>query len=246
MSKTRWYLILGISLVIASSTVYLMEILIFHNVHDTFFYLFQDLAFVPVQVLLVMLILDKLLQKKEKESLMNKMNMMIGVFFNEVGTDLISFFIETEKNITSLRKEIIIDSAWNTKTFESGKKFFKSYNSDLEINQDLLMRMKEYLLKHRDCMLRLLENPNLLEHDKFTDLLWAVFHLTDELHHRTSFDRLPETDINHLKGDMSRAFKLIVIEWLDYMKHLKNSYPYLFSIAIRTNPFDTNARIEVT
>jgi sensor histidine kinase YesM len=155
MSKTRWYLILGISLVIASSTVYLMEILIFHNVHDTFFYLFQDLAFVPVQVLLVMLILDKLLQKKEKESLMNKMNMMIGVFFNEVGTDLISFFIETEKNITSLRKEIIIDSAWNTKTFESGKKFFKSYNSDLEINQDLLMRMKEYLLKHRDCMINL-------------------------------------------------------------------------------------------
>ena len=245
MSKTRWYLLLGLILVIASSAVYILEVLIFHNVHDTLFYLFQDLAFVPVQVLLVMLILDKLLQKKEKESLLNKMNMMIGVFFNEVGIGVISFFVETEKGISSLRKEMTIDNAWNAKAFESCKKFLKSYNPDLEIHQELLMRMKEYLLKHRDDMLRLLENPNLLEHDKFTDLLWAVFHLTDELYHRSSFDNLPKTDIDHLRGDMIRAFKLVVTEWLEYMKHLKNNYPYLFSIAIRTNPFNTDARIEV-
>jgi hypothetical protein len=27
-------------------------------------------------------------------------------------------------------------------------------------------------------------------------------------------------------------------EWLDYMKYLKANYPDLFSLAIRTNPFD--------
>ncbi|MBA7569274.1 hypothetical protein ES708_11013 [subsurface metagenome] len=41
-------------------------------------------------------------------------------------------------------------------------------------------------------------------------------------------------------------FKLTQIsEWLDYMKHLKNNYPYLFSLAMRTNPFDANASVEV-
>jgi hypothetical protein len=30
------------------------------------------------------------------------------------------------------------------------------------------------------------------------------------------------------------------------MKHLKNSYPYLFSLAVRTNPFDPNAKAEIT
>jgi len=30
-------------------------------------------------------------------------------------------------------------------------------------------------------LLGLLGNPNLLEHDSFTDLLWAVFHLMEEL-----------------------------------------------------------------
>jgi len=29
------------------------------------------------------------------------------------------------------------------------------------------------------------------------------------------------------------------------MEHLKNEYPYLFSLAVRTNPFDPNASIHV-
>jgi len=29
------------------------------------------------------------------------------------------------------------------------------------------------------------------------------------------------------------------------MEHLKNEYPYLFSLAIRTNPFDPEASVEV-
>ncbi|HOT44381.1 MAG TPA: hypothetical protein PLM53_07960 [Spirochaetota bacterium] len=245
MTTIRWYLILGIALLVMSVTVYLTQYLAFHNLRDTLFYMLQDLAFVPVQVLLVMLLLDKLLQKKEKEALLNKMNMMIGVFFNEVGTGLISFFVETEKNIHDLRKEMIISNAWNAKTFEAGKKHLSSYSPAIVLDPGVLRRMKEYLLLHRDDMLRMLENPNLLEHDKFTDLLWAVFHLTDELQHRTSFDSLPESDLNHLRGDAVRAFKLIVAEWLEYMKHLKANYPYLFSIAARTNPFNADARIEV-
>ncbi len=246
MTTIRWYLILGIMLLMMSVSVYIGQYLAFHNLRDTFFYMLQDLAFVPVQVLLVMLLLDKLLQKKEKEALLNKMNMMIGVFYNEVGTGLISFFVEAEKNIHDIRKEMIVSNTWGAKTFETGKKYLLSHNPDVILNPDLLRRMKEYLLLHRDDMLRMLENPNLLEHDKFTDLLWAVFHLTDELQHRGSFDNLPESDVNHLEGDAARAFKLVVTEWLEYMKHLKANYPYLFSIAIRTNPFNAEARIEVT
>jgi len=32
---------------------------------------------------------------------------------------------------------------------------------------------------------------------------------------------------------------------LAYMKHLKKEYPYLFSLAVRTNPFDPGASVEV-
>jgi hypothetical protein len=245
MSRYRWYIILAIFLTATSIATYFAQYFFFRDARNTIFYLFQDLAFVPVQVLLVMVFLDKLLQKKDKEALLNKMNMMIGVFFNEVGTGIMALFNETEKNHASLRKEMMINNTWNAKSFETCKKIFRAFEPDPTLNPDMLRRMKEYLFAHRDDMLRMLENPNLLEHDKFTDLLWAVFHLADELHHRPSFDGLPDTDINHLKGDLIRAYKLIVIEWLEYMIHLKKDYPYLFSIAIRTNPFDPDARIEV-
>ena len=94
-------------------------------------------------------------------------------------------------------------------------------------------------------MLNLLENPNLLEHESFTNLLWAVFHLTDELVHRSDLKKLPDSDYQHLAGDIKRAYHQLLIQWLDYMKHLKHDYPYLFSLAMRTNPFDANASIEV-
>jgi len=90
-------------------------------------------------------------------------------------------------------------------------------------------------------MLRLLENPNLLEHDSFTHLLWAVFHLTEELSNRRSVKDLPDSDYEHLSGDIKRAYVLLLSEWLDYMRHLKRNYPYLFSLAMRTNPFDPAA-----
>jgi hypothetical protein len=90
-----------------------------------------------------------------------------------------------------------------------------------------------------------LENPVLLEHESFTELLRAVFHLTEELAVREDLQKLPHTDYAHLAGDITRSYVLLVHEWLDYMKHLKDNYPYLFSLAMRTNPFDQNASVIV-
>ena len=101
------------------------------------------------------------------------------------------------------------------------------------------------MISKRQFLLALLGNPNLLEHEKFTELLWAVFHLTDELSHRKSMEHLPPSDYEHLSGDIRRAYSLLVREWLSHLEHLKASYPYLFSLAVRTNPFDPNASVEL-
>lgn len=97
----------------------------------------------------------------------------------------------------------------------------------------------------RDFLLQLLANPTMLEHETFTDLLRAVLHLTEELLHREDFKKLPDSDSEHLEGDIKRAYGLLVKEWLECMKYLKNSYPYLFSLAMRTNPFDSEASVSV-
>jgi hypothetical protein len=80
-----------------------------------------------------------------------------------------------------------------------------------------------------------------MEHESFTDLSLAIFHLTEELARRPSLEGLPRSDMAHLAVDIGRTYRLLVLEWLNYMKYLKGSYPYLFHLAMRTNPFDQTA-----
>jgi len=86
----------------------------------------------------------------------------------------------------------------------------------------------------------------LLENEAFTELLRASFHLNDELLNRKDLKNLPASDLQHLGGDLKRVYALLVRHWLTYLKHLKENYPYLFSLAMRTNPFDAEASPVVT
>ncbi len=97
--------------------------------------------------------------------------------------------------------------------------------------------MRETLVDKQQFLLRLLENPNLLEHERFTDLLWATFHLTEELEARQSLVDLPPADLNHISVDIERLYSRLVLEWVAYVEHLQTSYPFLFSLVTRTHPF---------
>jgi hypothetical protein len=57
---------------------------------------------------------------------------------------------------------------------------------------------------------------------RFTDLLWAVFQIMEELGMREeSLEHLPEADYLHRACDVKRAYSHIAIEWLAYALHLK-------------------------
>ncbi|HUN55581.1 MAG TPA: hypothetical protein VMU29_10540 [Smithella sp.] len=245
MKENSWYIKIAMGLITLSLIFYAAQLFIFHDEHNTFFYMLQDLAFVPVNVLLVTLIIDRLLKKREKQSLLNKMNMVIGVFFNDTGSELIKIFGNCIPNIGEVNKELQITAKWNDRDFNRISQNFKIKPDQFMLNNRNLTDLKEFLEKKKDGLLNMLANPNLLEHDSFTNLLWAVFHVADELGHRSDFNNLPKTDADHLRGDIVRAYTLIISEWTLYMKHLKNAYPYLFSLAVRTNPFTPEVVITV-
>ena len=241
MNRYRWELFLGGGFLSLSAFFYLVQIGIFHTPRDTFFYLFQDLAFVPVQVLLVTLIINQLLSVREKRNLLKKLNMVVGVFFTEVGTYLLGLFATLEPNAEAIKNELTIKGNWSAHQFSSKSKIFKHFAYQIKNDSGQLEIIKSFLLGKRHFLLSLLENPNLLEHDSFTDLLLAVFHLSDELAARVSLSGLPENDLAHLAGDIKRAMGALISEWLGYLKHLKEDYPYLYSLEIRKNPFDSQA-----
>jgi hypothetical protein len=245
MKHLKWQIFFGISLVSLSALVYLVQIEIFKTPRDTFFYIFQDLAFVPISVLMVTLIIDQVLRIREKRALLKKMNMVIGAFFSEVGTDLLKLFAHFDLHYETLSRNLIISDKWSEQDFSQIKKQLKGFDYRLDSKKGDLEVLKSFLIGKRNFLLGLLENPNLLEHESFTDLLWAVFHLTEELNCRADTRGLPDADYKHLSGDIRRAYVLLISEWLSYMKHLKVDYPYLFSLAVRTNPFDPDALPEV-
>ena len=115
----------------------------------------------------------------------------------------------------------------------------------LDIKKGDIGKLKSLLISKRGFLLTFLENPNLFEHEKFTNPLWAVFHLTEELSARNELTDIPESDAEHLANDIKRAYRLLLLQWLAYMQHLKNDYPYLFSLAMRTNPFDEDAKVQL-
>lgn len=86
-------------------------------------------------------------------------------------------------------------------------------------------------------MVKLIENPLLLDHDTFTELLMAIFHISEEFVYRCDIENLSDDDIKHLANDVSRAYNYIVIEWIVYIIYLKKEYPYLYNSAVLTNPF---------
>ena len=241
MNDWNWQLLVGSSLLILSGIVYYLQIIIFDNVRDTLFYLLQDLAFVPVQILLVTLLLNQLLSVREKRVMLKKMNMVIGVFFSEVGLDLVKICCNFDHNGEQLKKGMMVDAEWSVQKLRHAHQVVREHDYKIDSQKGDLLKMREYLLSKRQFLLGLLENPNLLEHDSFTELLWAVFHLTEELAHRESVEGLPPSDYGHIAVDIERVYGLVIYEWLAYMKHLQSDYPYLFSLAIRTNPFNDHS-----
>ena len=232
MKEVRWQVMLGVGLVVLSALLYGFHYTVFHDFHHIFIYLVGDVAFVPIEVLMVTLIIHKLLSQREKKTRLEKLNMVIGVFFSEVGTKLLTYFSDFDPKLDEIRSKLIVKSDWTAVEFDAVEGQLRTYGYSVDIDKVDLERLRDFLVTRRDFMVRLLENPNLLEHESFTKLLRAVFHLTG---------RLPESDYAHLSGDMKRAYILIVREWLDYMEYQKSNYPYLFSLAMRTNPFDQDA-----
>lgn len=108
-----------------------------------------------------------------------------------------------------------------------------------------LVSLRSFLIEKGDFLLRLLENSNLLEHESFTALLRAVFHLGEELEGRKKLKQISDKDNKHIAGDIKRVYGALVHDWSNYLKYLQKNYPYLFSLALRTNPFDENASLEL-
>jgi len=241
LNRISWKVALGVSLIVLSAVLYSIHYLIFGDAHHIFIYLLGDVAFLPIEVFLVTIVVHQLLTERERRVMLKKLNMVIGAFFSEVGIRLMRGFVAVDAAAPDKREKLAAAGGWPERNIKELVRYFRGCECSPQPAAKHLDELKALLAAKRVFLLGLLENPNLLEHESFTEMLWAVFHLTEELEAREDFSKLPASDLKHLEGDVKRAYTAITVEWLWYMDHLRRNYPYLFSLAVRTNPFDSSA-----
>jgi branched-subunit amino acid transport protein len=236
MKSYRWLIGVVVALLAVSAATYLIHYLVFHDAHHIFVFLVEDLAFIPIEVLLVALVIERLLARREKAHMLQKLNMVIGTFFSEMGTRLLGTLTACIVNREELRGALGVTSDWSPADFKKALAAAGRAEPEVDLDRLDLAALKGVLAARRDLLVTLLGNPNLLEHERFTELLWAVFHLLEELTARESLEGLPETDREHIAGDVRRVYSHLTVEWLHYCEHLQRAYPYIFSIVSRTHP----------
>src|SRR5665647_2707670 len=212
MRFRRWQVEIAATLIVLAVLVYGLRWELFsgQTMHKEMLrYLIDDVAFLFIQVLLVSLLLDGLMQRRAREAMLNKLNMIIGAFFSECGTELLGQFAEADTQLGEVRADLVATAAWTPQDYELAKRAFRG-------------------------------------HETFSDLLWAVTHVAEELDARSDLSQLPAAATNHIADDVKRAYTLLGVLWIDHLRHLQTQYPFLFSLAMRTNPLDPKASATVT
>lgn len=238
MKKDRYTLKLSIFLLGTSFVIYFINFIVFKDFHHILVFMTEDLAFIPIEVLVTVLIIDRILEKRDNRTKKQKINILIEVFFEEVGNELLCKLASKDKNCCEIGCIIseIGDSFDND--LNKLKKAINKHDLSIKLEIEDINSIYELLQTNKDIFIKFLENPYLADHDIFTDLLQAVSHLYHEIRFRKQSKVLTEVDVLHLSEDAQRVYKYLSEEWIVYMDYIQKEYPFLFNLALKNVPFN--------
>ena len=251
MSKRlSWKLKFSILMVLLIIIIYGSNYLVLGDAEHIISYVWTHLGFIPVDILLVAFLLDEIIERKEKEAMLEKLDMLMSTFFSEVGNEMINQLSHANKYKASTENLKSIKN-WDEKDYDLKLEELKNTSIDFQADispenrEEFLENLRNLLVDKREFIINLINNPNLLEKEEFTGLINAILHLDEELEHRKDLSLVTDADFAHLNGDMQRVYNKLVHEWVYYLRYLNKHYPYMIALIIRTNPFDEDADVYV-
>lgn len=251
MSKRlSWKAKFSILMVILIIIIYGSNYLVLGDAEHIISYIWTHLGFIPVDILIVAFLLDEIIERKEKEAMLEKLDMLMSTFFSELGNDLIGQLSAVNKYNADTQTLKSIKN-WDEKDFDAKLDELKNASIDFQADiapeerEEFLENLRTLLVGKREFIINLINNPNLLEKEEFTGLINAILHLDEELEHRTDLALVNDADFGHLNGDIQRVYNKLVYEWVYYLRYLYKHHPYMIALIIRTNPFDEDADVYV-
>ena len=226
--KITYYLIITLSLSLLSFIMFFIHYKVFGRIQDTLYYAFMDLCFIPISVLSVTIVFDSILKRRAKLEKLSKLHMLIGIFFSEIGFELLNLIALSDNE----SKHLITD----IDDYKNNIQILKKHPHKIQPMTLDYERIGYILTANRSLFVSLMANESLLEHETFTDLLMDTIHLRDEFIFRKDKEFTHE-DFVHIDSDIKRVYHMLSVQFLNYLLSLKVSYPNLYNSSKRNNPF---------
>ncbi len=174
---------------------------------------------------------------REEDFKREKLKMIVSELYSEVGTRLIGMLVPADPHIAGMRPVLAVDDTWDHARFRAAARDILAREFAIDSRRIDLPELRLVMMAKAELFLRILESPSLGNETQLADLVRAILHLKDELSYRDDFTALPPIDLDHLAGDLARAYRMLTLIWLDHMEYTKDHYAYLFSLAVRVNPY---------
>lgn len=220
-----------------SAFFYLLHYLIFRDAHHIAIFAMHDIAFLPIEIVLVSLVFDRVLDETHRDEQRGKINMIESIFFNESGSDMLRYLLQCDPQSGELCRAMAISPDWSCRDFDAARRFLKNYSFSIDADKVDFFALHYHLVNRHKYFLKVIENPALMDHESFTDLILSMYHLWEELDYRTDLYNLNAADKADLGAVTESVYRQLASEWLLNVSYTQKHHAARFSNSMRNSPF---------
>lgn len=224
-------------LLCASALLYAIHYLIFRDLHHLAIFGLHELAFVPLEVILVTLGLDQLVEKTHREEARSKVSIIETLYFNESGSTMLRYLTSFDPDAARLRELLQVTQDWRSSDFRQAIRQLKSYPFLLDLDRIDFFGLHYHLSQRHEYYRSMLENPALTQSEAFTEMIMKIYLLWEELDGRTNLYQLPEKDRSYLAELLHEIYRELTEYWLDNVYNHSIHNRFRLHRAIESNPF---------
>lgn len=224
-------------LLCASALLYAIHYLIFRDLHHLAIFGLHELAFVPLEVILVTLGLDQLVEKTHREEARSKVSIIETLYFNESGGTMLRYLTSFDPDAARLRELLQVTEDWHSSDFRQAIRQLKSYPFLLDLDRIDFFGLHYHLSQRHEYYRSMLENPALTQSEAFTEMIMKIYLLWEELDGRTNLYQLPEKDRNYLAELLHEIYRELTEYWLDNVYNHSIHNRFRLHRAVESNPF---------
>ena len=179
----------------------------------------SSLAFLPLEIFIVVLIIERIVDQSQRKVKLQKLNMVLGAFFNDVGNHLLHSLLDNFDNKAEISRHLDLKDSWGKKEFQAAADYADKLKIEIDHHDMNLAELKVFFAQKREFLMTLLGNPRPLEHDHFTDFAGGRSPTWMKgTNPGIRWKTCPNPTSSILPAISKRSlYGRLVVEWLDYM-----------------------------